>query len=147
MVICSGIFTSLKTFLDSFLSSPSGFFFSFSLARFTEAKLLCFISISSTFKALETVNLKSRLSTGALSFNLLFPAGLLSFLIKSLVACCSMNFLAKFFFFVSILLLGDDDFINDLLGLKGFFFSTEKDFLPEDAIELVSIFFLSLMKL
>ena len=101
MVTCSGIFTSLITFLNSFFSSPSGFFLSFNLALLTDAKLLCLISISSTFKALETVNLKSRLSTGPFNFNLLFPAGLLSFLIKSLVACCSINFLVKFFFFVS----------------------------------------------
>jgi len=67
----------------------------------TDAKLLCFISISSTFNALETVSLKSRLSIGALSFNLLLPAGLLSFLMKSFVACCSINFLAKFFFLLS----------------------------------------------
>jgi hypothetical protein len=98
IVICSGIFTSLKTFLNSFFS-PSGFiFFSFNLALFTEARLLCLISISSTFKALETVNLKSLLSIGPLSFSLLFPVGLSSFFIKAFVACCSTNFLAKFFF-------------------------------------------------
>jgi hypothetical protein len=91
------------------LSSPSGFLFSFNLALFTDAKLLCLISISSTFKALATVNLKSRLSTGPFSFNLLLPAGLLSFLIKSLVACCSINFLAKFFFLISVLGLGVDE--------------------------------------
>ena len=56
------------------------------------------LTISSTFKALETVNLKSLLSIGPLSFNLIIPAGLLSFFIKSFVACCSINFLAKFFF-------------------------------------------------
>jgi len=99
MVICSGIFTSLITFLNSFFSSPSGlFFFSFNLALLTEAKLLCLISISSTFKALATVNLKSLLSTGLFNLSLLFPVGLFSFLIKSFVACCSINFLAKFFF-------------------------------------------------
>ena len=102
MVICSGIFTSRNTFLNSFLSSPLGlFFFSLSLALFTEAKLLCLISISSTFNALETVSLKSLLSIGPFSFSLLFPVGLSSFLIKALVACCSINFLAKFFFFGS----------------------------------------------
>ena len=84
-------------------------FFSFNLALLTEARLLCLISISSTFNALETVSLKSCLSTGPLSFNLLFPAGLLSFLIKSLVACCSINFLAKFFFLISVLGLGVDE--------------------------------------
>jgi len=79
--------TSLITFLNSFFSSISGlFFFSLSLALFTEAKLLCFISISSTFKALDTVNLKSLLSTGPFSFSLLFPVGLFSFFIKSFVA-------------------------------------------------------------
>ncbi len=102
IVICSGIFTSLITFLNSFFSSSSGlFFFSFNLALLTEAKLLCLISISSTFKARETVNLKSLLSIGPLSFNLLFPVGLSSFFMKDLVACCSTNFLAKFFFFKS----------------------------------------------
>ena len=144
MVICCGIFTSFITFLNSFFSSPSGFFFSLSLARLTEAKLLCLISISSTFKALDTVNLKSRLSTGPLSFSLLFPAGLLSFLIKSLVACCSINLRAKFFFLISefIFIFGEDGvLLNVLLALKGFFFSTEKDFLPEVEIEEVSIFF------
>ena len=70
-------------------------------ARLTDAKLLCFISISSTFKARDTVSLKSRLSTGPFSLSLLLPAGLFSFLIKSLVACCSTNFLAKFFFLIS----------------------------------------------
>jgi hypothetical protein len=64
----------------------------------TEAKLLCLISISSTFKALETVSLKSLLSMGVLSFSLLLPVGLSSFFMKALVACCSTNFLAKFFF-------------------------------------------------
>jgi hypothetical protein len=73
-------------------------FLSFNLALFTEARLLCLISISSTFKALETVNFKSLLSIGPLSFNLFFPVGLSSFFIKALVACCSTNFLAKFFF-------------------------------------------------
>ena len=147
MVICSGIFTSLMTFLNSFLSSPSGFFFSLSLARLTEAKLLCLISISSTLSALETVSLKSRLSTGPFNFNLLLPAGLLSFFIKSFVACCSINFLAKFFFFGSMLVLFltvEIDLLNDLLCLKGFFFSTENDFLPEVEIEDVSIFFFRL---
>ena len=105
MVICSGIFTSRKTFLNSFLSSPPGFvFLSFNLALLTEAKLLCLISISSTFKALETVNFKSLLSIGPLSFNLLLPVGLSSFFINDLVACCSTNFLAKFFFLRSGLL-------------------------------------------
>ena len=142
IVICSGIFTSLITFLNSFFSSPSGFFFSLSLARLTEAKLLCLISISSTLSALETVNLKSLLSTGPLSFSLLLPAGLLSFFIKSLVACCSINFLAKFFFFTSAVVFGPGDgLLNDLFGLKGFFFSTKKDFLPEVDMDVVSIFF------
>ena len=101
MVICSGIFTSRKTFLNSFFS-PSGLaFFSFNLALLTEAKLLCLISISSTFRALETVNLKSLLSIGPFSFNLLLPVGLSSFLMKAFVACCSINFLAKFFFLLS----------------------------------------------
>ena len=98
IVICSGIFTSLITFLNSFFSSPSGLFFSFNLALFTDAKLLCFISISSTFRALETVSLKSLLSIRLFSLSLLLPEGLLSFLIKALVACCSINFLFKPFF-------------------------------------------------
>ena len=34
-----------------------------------------------------------------------------------------------------------------LLTLTGFFFSTEKDFLPEVEIDVVSIFFLNQMKL
>ena len=86
------------------------------------------------------VNLKSRLSTGPLSFNLLLPAGLLSFLIKSFVACCSINFLAKFFFLVSmfVLMFGADE---ALFCLKGFFFSTEKDFFPRVEMDEVSIFF------
>ena len=51
---------------------------------------------------------------GPLSFNLLFPAGLLSFLINSLVACCSINFLAKFFFLASGLILSDGEgLLND----------------------------------
>ena len=111
MVICSGIFTSFITFLYSFFSSTSGlFFFSFNLALLTEAKLLCLISISSTLSALETVNLKSRLSIGVFNFNLLFPVGFSSFFINALVACCSTNFLAKLFFLFSSLLLkfGDD---------------------------------------
>ena len=98
MVICSGTFTSRKTFLNSFFSPSGLFFFSFNLALLTEAKLLCLISISSTFNALETVSLKSLLSIGPLSLSLLFPVGLSSFLINALVACCSTNFLAKFFF-------------------------------------------------
>ena len=35
----------------------------------------------------------------------------------------------------------DEDLPADLLCLKGFFFSTEKDFLPEVEIDEVSIFF------
>ena len=35
----------------------------------------------------------------------------------------------------------NDCLLNDLLGLKGFFFSTENDFLPDVDIEVVSIFF------
>ena len=35
----------------------------------------------------------------------------------------------------------EDCLLNDLFGLKGFFFSTEKDFLPAVVIEVVSIFF------
>ena len=146
-MICSGIFTSLITFLNSFFSAPSGFFFSLSLARLTDARLLCLISISSTLRALETVNLKSRLSTGPLSFNLLLPAGLSSFLINSLVACCSTNFRAKFFFLRSVLVLkfGEtEDLFNDLFGLNGFFFSTKKFFLPVVDMDDVSIFFFKL---
>ena len=102
------MFNSFITVLHSFFSSPSGLFFSLSLARVTDARLLGLISISSTFRALETVSLKSRLSTGPLSFNLLFPAGLLSFLLKSLLAFCSLIFLEKFFLLLSgfILTLG-----------------------------------------
>ena len=48
-------FLPLITFKFLFLF-PFGFFFSFNLARLTEAKLLCFISISSTLSALETVS-------------------------------------------------------------------------------------------
>ena len=120
MVICSGIFTSRKTFLNSFFSPSGVFFFSFNLALLTEARLRCLISISSTFKALETVSLKSLLSTGPFNFSLLFPVGLSSFFIKALVACCSINFLAKFFFFTSGLtfILGVVvDLLNNLLGL------------------------------
>ena len=144
--ICSDIFTSLTTFLNSFFSSKLLIFFlSFSRALFTEAKLLCLISISSTFKALETVNLKSLLSTGPFNFNLLFPAGFSSFLIKAFVACCSINFLANFLFFGSWLLLGLLKFEFDLFGsrvaLNGFFFSMEKDFFPSLLIAVISIFF------
>ena len=148
IVICSGIFTSLITFLNSFFSSLSGlFFFSFNRALLTDAKLLCLISISSTFKALETVSLKSLLSIGVFNFNLLFPAGLFSFLIKSLVACCSINFRVKFFFFKSLLrsVLGTGlTLLKFLLGLNGFFLFTENDFLPDVEIALVSIFFFKL---
>ena len=80
MVICSGIFTSRKTFLNSFFSPSRIFFLSFNLALLTEARLLCLISISSTFRALETVSLKSLLSIGLLSLSLLLPVGLFSFL-------------------------------------------------------------------
>ena len=59
MVILFGIFTSLITFLNSFLISSFFNFFSFCLALFTEAKLLCLISNSSTFIALEIVSLDS----------------------------------------------------------------------------------------
>ena len=93
------------------------------------------MSISSTFRALETVNLKSLLSSGVFNFSLVLPTGLLSFLIKSLVAFCSINFLSKFFLFASglILVFGDElNLLKVLLFLNVFFFSTEKDFLPED---------------
>ena len=40
--------------------------------------------------------MKSLLSTGPLSFNLLLPVGLFSFLMKSFVVCCSINFLANY---------------------------------------------------
>ena len=119
MLICSGILTSLITFLNSFFSSPSGFpFFSLSLALLTEAKLLCLISISSTFKALETVNLKFLLSTDVLSFNLLLEAVLSSFFMKSFVACCSTNFLAKFLF---LLLWYCQNYLVYYFYLKGCF--------------------------
>ena len=138
--------TSRKTFLNSFFS-PSGFaFFSFNLALLTEARLLCLISISSTFEALETVNLKSLLSIGPLSFNFLFPVGFSSFFIKALVACCSVNFLAKFLFLGSGL-FGLLEIELFLFPLNGSFFFTEKDFLPSVLIELVSIFFLNQKKL
>ena len=55
-----------------------------------------------------------------------------------------MNFLTKVFFLVSEfkLVLGATKVLfNDLVDLKGFFFSTEKDFLPEVAMDDVSIFF------
>ena len=146
MLICSGIFTSLITFLNSFFSSLSGlFFFSFNLALLTEAKLLCLISISSTFKALETVSLKSFLSTGLFNLSLLLPVGLLSFLIKSFLACCSINFLAKFFFFLKsgLIFLSKDwlGLVKPLFPLKNFFFSTSKDFFPSLLTALGSIFF------
>ena len=144
IVICSGILTSRKTFLNSFFSPSMLVFFSFNLALLTEARLLCLISISSTFNALETVNLKSLLSIGPLSFSLLFPVGLSSFLIKALVACCSTNFLTKFFFLGSVLFVALKFWFSlllFLLPLKGSFFFTAKDFLPEVEIELVSIFF------
>ena len=149
MLICSGIFTSLITFLNSFFSSLSGlFFFSFNLALLTEAKLLCLISISSTFKALETVSLKSFLSTGLFNLSLLLPVGLLSFLIKSFLACCSINFLAKFFFFLKsgLIFLSKDwlGLVKPLFPLKNFFFSTSKDFFPSLVTALGSIFFFKL---
>ena len=37
--------------------------------------------------------------------------------------------------------VAEDGLLSDLLGLKGFFFSTEKDFLPKVEIDDVSIFF------
>ena len=57
-----------------------------------------------------------------------------------------MNFLAKFFFLLSglKLILGEVVGLVNLFCLKGFFFSTEKDFLPEVEIEVVSIFFFKL---
>ena len=39
-------------------------------------------------------------------------------------------------------MFGAEFLLTDLLDLKGFFFSTEKDFLPDVEIEVVSIFFL-----
>ena len=131
MVICSGIFTSRKTFLNSFFSPSGLFFLSFNLALFTEARLLCLISISSTFKALETVSLKSLLSTGPFNFSLLFPVGLSSFFIKALVACCSINFLAKFFFLISgflTKLLSGTVLLIFLFPLNGSFFFYSKRF-------------------
>ena len=60
--------TSFITFLNSFLSSVSGlFFFSFNLALFTEARLLCFISISSNLK--KKIDLSSISSSGKKSFS------------------------------------------------------------------------------
>ena len=57
-----------------------------------------------------------------------------------------MNFLAKFFFLFSgrTPVFGFvEGLLNGLFDLKGFFFSTEKDFLPEVEIAEVSIFFFS----
>ena len=149
MVICSGIFTSFITFLYSFLSSASGiFFFSLSLALLTAAKLLCLISISSTFRALETVNLKSLLSMGVLSFNLLFPVGLSSFFMNAFVACCSTNFLLNFFpLFPEFLRFWSREliFLKFFDGLKEFFLSFGIEygfFISFFDRELVSTFFL-----
>ena len=41
-------------------------------------------------------------------------------------------------------MIGADGLAKDLFDLKGFFFSTEKDFFPEVEIEVVSIFFFKL---
>ena len=100
MEICSGILTSLITLTVSFFSSEAvSFLFSFNLALFTDAKLLCLISISSTFIALETVSLKSLRADCGPSFNLVLLETFSSFfLIKFLVACCSTNFLTIFCF-------------------------------------------------
>ena len=144
MVIVSGIFTSLITFTVSFFSSGLSTFFSFSLARLTDAKLLCFISTSSTFIARETVSLNSRLDDkGSFNFNLVLEGFFSSFLIKFFVACCSTNFLTK-------LLLNASGFLKPpavLLGLlsrddlKGVFFSIEKVFFPSLDKDDRSIFF------
>ena len=65
------IWISFITFLNSFSSASGLFFFSFNLVLLQKLNF-CLISISSTFKALETVNLKSLLSIGFLSLSLLF---------------------------------------------------------------------------
>ena len=127
IVICLGIFTSLITFLNSFfVSSPVlRFFFSLSLALLTDAKLLCFISNSSTSIALEIVSLFSLLCENFLSsvFSLLFSNFFWSGWINLLVACCSANFLAKFFLFITFFWL--PGFVKFLFFWKflEFFFS------------------------
>ena len=148
MFICSGIFTSRKTFLNSFFSPSGLIFLSFNLALLTEARLRCLISISSTFKALETVSLKSLLSIGPFSFNLLFPVGLSSFFIKALVACCSINFLAKFFFLVSGFLTGllfSAVLLLLLFPLNGSFFFFSNVFFLSGFFDLLLIFFFMLV--
>ena len=123
-------------------------FFSLSLALLTEARLLCLISISSTLSALETVNLKSLLSIGVLSFSLLFPVGLSSFFMKAFVACCSINFLLNFLFLCSVFLnpgLESNGFLLPFDCLKEVFlsFEIEKVFLLSLFLkELESILFL-----
>ena len=147
----------------SFFSSDSGlFFFSLSLALLTEARLLCLISISSTLSALETVNLKSLLSIGVLSFSLLFPVGFSSFFMKAFVACCSINFLLNFLFLCSVFLnpgLESNGFLLPFDCLKEVFLSFEIEkvfllslFLKElESIlflkfeDIVNVFFLSLL--
>ena len=106
----------------------------------TDAKLLCLISISSTFRALETVSLKSLLSTGPLSLSLLLPAGLLSFLINSLVACCSTNLRVKFFLGAKLENCFGPLLLSEPLYLNGFFFSilNTSFFLPP--LKFISIF-------
>ena len=133
IVICCGIFTSLITFLNSFLISSVVFFFSLSLALLTEAKLLCFISNSSTFIAVEIVNLDCLFISLFFNVDLSLFLSLLIFssdLINLLVACCSTNFLLKFLLFgLSFILFWSDQFCL-VFGevLKLFFFSITYDF-------------------
>ena len=108
--------------------------------------------------ALATVSFKSFLSIGPFSFSLLLVGALSSFFINAFVACCSTNFLAKFFFGSGFLKVEGCllELLESLKLLKGFFFSTENDFFPvlfkEDmsiflvkVVDIVNVFFFSLL--
>ena len=158
IVICFGIFTSLITFLNSFFISSPGFrfFFSFNLALFTDAKLRCLISNSSTSIALDIVSLCSLLEGKALSkfFSLVFSFFFWAGWINLFVACCSANFLAKFFLFgFNLLLLWFIKlplfvvFLGNLFfsGINTFFSPLRKldspNFFLSNDVEIVSVFF------
>ena len=108
-VIASGILTSLLIgFKFSWESSFVAFLISFCLALFTDAKLLCFASISS-LSALDTVNFNSLFFVPAFKvFLSLFSLSPLS----RLVALCSASFL-----FSKSFVIGGDLGLNE--GFNG----------------------------
>ena len=102
IVILLGIFTPLTTFLIanfSFLFCDTIFSF-LSLARLTEAKLLSFVSISSSDSALDIVSLYSLFWTVPLFLlAILVLNNCTSLSLHLLVALCSAIFLISKFFF------------------------------------------------